>query len=491
MRSPRGARAVAIAVAAGAAAFLLLAIPAPAPRIGAAPAGARGFVWHRDSLWHALEATFVQERARGCSSAAPAAARIAQLRGAVDGLLTRPIAASDPRLDTLEARFFALAPSAAACPALVNDYVALYRRMREAVKWQSESWAVTDPIVSDRLYRALYGGRAAVEEVVLQAPAGVPAILSGRIEPSASPAAISHGVELRSGDIIVSRGGYPTSALIARGSDYPGNFSHVALVYIDSATHQISVIEAHIELGVAVSSFEKYLGDKKLRLMLLRPRADLPALRRDPLLPHRAAGAMLARARSGHIPYDFQMDYKDPSRLFCSEVASAAYHASGVDLWMRTSTISTPGLRRWLASFGVTHFETQEPSDLEYDPQLVVVAEWRDLDELFRDHIDNAVTDAMLEGAERGDVLSFPWYELPVTRLAKGYSVVLEWFGRIGPVPEGMSASAALRNRAYSARHARLAAAVGNAAGEWIASRGYRPMTWDLLDMARTAAATP
>ena len=95
------------------------------------------------------------------------------------------------------------------------------------------------------------------------------------------------------------------------------------------------------------------------------------------------------------------MDYTDPGKLFCSEVASSVYRELGVILWTRSSTISSPGLRRWLAGFGVTHFETQEPSDLEYDPQLVVVAEWRDPKALRDDHIDNAVIDVMLEGPRR------------------------------------------------------------------------------------------
>lgn len=46
---------------------------------------------------------------------------------------------------------------------------------------------------------------------------------------------------------------------------------------------------------------------------------------------------------------------------------------------------------------------TPEPSDLEYDPQLRVVAEWRDRDTLWQDHLDNAVVDVMLESAERGE----------------------------------------------------------------------------------------
>ncbi|HRP08016.1 MAG TPA: YiiX/YebB-like N1pC/P60 family cysteine hydrolase, partial [Gemmatimonadales bacterium] len=286
-------------------------------------------------------------------------------------------------------------------------------------------------------------------------------------------------------DILVSRGGYPTSALIARGSDHPGNFSHVALVHVDSATHEISVIEAHIESGVKIATAERYLADKKLRLMALRPRHDLPALQADPALPHRAASELMERARKGHIPYDFAMNYRDPGELFCSEVASSAYHGQGVALWMKLSAISAPGLRRWLASFGVRHFETQEPSDLEYDPQLVVVAEWSDPGTLRKDHIDNAVTDVMLEQAELGADLDPRWWDWPLARVAKGYSWVLNRFGQVGPIPEGMSAGGALRSRVYTQRHAALAGRVDSAAVAWEKQNGYPPPYWRLVEIAR------
>jgi hypothetical protein len=259
---------------------------------------------------------------------------------------------------------------------------------------------------------------------------------------------------------------------------------------VDSATHAISVIEAHIEAGVAVSTADQYLADKKLRVMVLRPRADLPALQRDPMLPHRAASAMLARARREHIPYDFTMDYTDPSRLFCSEVASAAYREAGLTLWMGISTISRDGLRRWLSAFGVQHFATQEPSDLEYDPQVHVVAEWHDAATLFDDHIDNAVTDVMLEGADRGATLSYDWYTLPVARLMKAYSWARVQGGGAGPIPEGMPAAAALRNRSYGAEHAARSAALRAAAAEWRTANGYPPAYWTLVTLARAYGAS-
>jgi hypothetical protein len=256
------------------------------------------------------------------------------------------------------------------------------------------------------------------------------------------------------------------------------------LVHVDSSGI-VSVIEAHIENGVAIAAAERYLEDRKLRIMVLRPRADVPMLAGDPMLPHRAATLALERARSGHIPYDFTMDYQDASKLFCSEVASSVYREQGMTLWTRLSTISTPGLRRWLAAFGVTHFETQEPSDLEYDPQLAVVAEWRDPEALRDDHIDNAVIDVMLEGAEAGDELSYPWYLLPVGRVMKAYSWVKVQTGSKGPVPEGMSAASALRNRQFSADQKAWASRVKLRAEEVEKAQGYWPPYWELVRLAR------
>ncbi len=227
------------------------------------------------------------------------------------------------------------------------------------------------------LYRLLYGNRIAIEEIMLQLPEiQVSSLIKGIDEPSSTPSANILGVIVHSGDILVSRGGAPTSALIARGNDYPGNFSHIALVHIDEKTKFISIIESHIERGVTVSSLEEYLNDKKLRIMVLRLRSDL--ISDNPMLPHQAAEYSLEEAKRKHIPYDFEMDINESEKQFCSEVASSAYKKYGITLWTGLSTISSKGTRNWLAAFGVKYFETQEPSDLEYDPQISVVAEWRD-----------------------------------------------------------------------------------------------------------------
>jgi preprotein translocase subunit Sec61beta len=449
--------------------------------------GGGSFVWDRDSLWNGLEAAFRLAREQGCADSIGIAGQLEALTTGVHRLTAEAFEPAHSYLDSIELAFFQAAPPVAACPAFLSDYVRAHAALRAAVKRQSLVWNLDTREARDRLYRLLYGARAAVEEASLQHPDRMVTLVPGTDEPSAAPSAVVRGVTVHSGDMLVSRGGYPTSALIARGNDYPGNFSHIGLVHVDAESGDVSVIEAHIESGVSIGTAEAYLSDKKLRIMVLRPRAGLPQLVADSMLPHRAATMALERARQEHIPYDFEMNYEDPSRLFCSEVASAVYREAGVELWAGISTISNAGLRRWLSSVGVRYFETQEPSDLEYDPQLVVVAEWRDAATLFQDHLDNAVIDAMLEGAERGHELEYAWTNLPLARVAKGYSWLLNRVGRVGPIPEGMSPSAALRSQAFSERQRRIAAGVVERAARFEQAEGYVPPYWILLGFAREA----
>jgi len=460
--------------------------PVPGPLAPRQP-----FVWNQDERWEALEASFVALRGMGCAglearidSGAAVAARL------IDQLTVGTHGPDDPLLPDLESTLFAMAPQVAICPDRARDYLGLVVRMRTALKDQSLRWDMNDLATRQRAYRLLYGGRAAAEEVLLQMPEGtVPRLIECTNEPSRTPEAEVLGMRIHSGDILLSRGGAPASALIARGNDYPGNFSHVAIVYVDPDSSVPQVIESHIEQGVAIASLPQYLQDIKLRVMVLRLRSDLAAMEADPFLPHRAAERALKRARERHIPYDFTMDIQDTSEMFCSEVVSSAYAVLGIDLWMGMSTISSPGVAAWLAGFGARNFVTQEPSDLEYDPQLRVVAEWRDPDALVKDHIDNAIIGALLEGAEAGERIPVRWYLLPVVRMVKLYSVILNSMGTVGPIPEGMSSTSSLRYTWLVDRHAAMKADLLADVERFRRENGYTPPYWELLKMARRAKA--
>ena len=471
--------------------YLLLLIPEREPSLPptAGSVQKQPFVWNQDFYWEALEAKYRQLQQSGCTDIQnQIATELIKTAGLLLQVSQKNLGPDAPDFADLEKRIFEAGPLVSGCNVLIPEYIRLVTDMRGVVKRQSELWDMNSDVSRITLYRLLYGGRTAIEEIMLQAPENAfPVMIKGTDVPSQTPAADVRNVKIHSGDILVSRGGAATSALIARGSDYPGNFSHIAFVYVDPETHEAKIVESHIEIGVVVSTVEQYLKDKKLRVMLLRPRADLPQIVNDPMLPHKAAELAYKRVKEGHIPYDFAMDYKDHSKLFCSEVASAAYEQFGVRLWAGISHMSSPGLRKWLSAFGVRHFETQEPSDLEYDPQLVVIGEWRDQATLKKDHYDNAVTEVMLEGAEKGDEIHYQWYLLPLARILKAYSVVMNLAGGIGPVPEGMSATAALRSQEYDKRHKAITDRLSLKADKFKSDHGYAPPYWELVKLARTA----
>lgn len=473
---------------------LLLLIPDPSP-LPPTPARGEAFAWNQDPVWEALEARSLAVRAMPNAEAdAQVDSALVTLRASLDDL--RALAEAPPRalgpaeqarLSRVEHAFFDAAATLAARPARAPELVELQSDLRQSMKQLSRTLPPSEATARRALYRALYGSRAALEEVMLQMPpADMPVRSEGVAEPSGSPSATLRGVTVYSGDILVSRGGAPTSALIARGNDYPGNFSHVALLHVSPAG-EIETIEAHIERGVVVAGIDTYLADRKLRVMLLRPRAALPALTANPRLAHAAAERARRTALAEHIAYDFEGNRRDPSQLFCSEVVAQAYGAEGLALWEGLTTTSDPDTARMLGAFGVREFETYGPSDLEYDPKLSVVAEWRDPEALFADHVDVAVIDALLEGARRGDTITHDWRMLPVARVMKAYSWVLNRFGRIGPVPEGMTATVALRVRALVERHAAIRARVEASAAAFQREHDYRAPYWELVRMAREA----
>ncbi len=453
-----------------------------------APPDREPFAWGQDDLWERLERAFDAARERGCETETPAIDEgLATLDAQLDRLEAAPVAADAPILSAIETDLFVLGARFGACPNRTPEFAERTGRLRRLAKDQSQRWDVEHQRASlTALYRLLYGSRAALEELLLQMD-NAPGLLLGVDEPSQAPSVEFHGVTLHSGDILASRGGAPTSAFIARGNDYPGNFSHIALLHV-SEDGVAQLIESHIESGVGVFSAERYLADTKLRIMVLRLRSDHPALVDDPLLPHRAATAAIEAAQAGHIAYDFAMDAEDGDEFFCSEVVSAAYADRGVTLWAGLSSMSGAGLTRWLSRFGVQRFETLAPSDLEYDPQVRVVAEWRDPETLFEDHVDNAILDVMLEGAERGDRVEYDATQLPIARLAKAYSILLNLFGAVGPVPEGMSATVGLRVQWLRERHDAIRAGVMQRVAAFRRAHQRRPSFFRLVAMAREAA---
>ncbi len=466
--------------------YFLLLIPIPQSQKEVQMASRKPFIWGQDKLWDQLEVSF--KNAKEIPS------------GALDSIVNKMtietdsifnenedklLKPNDPFYTSIEKRFFNIAPLIAAQKVKSDWYIRFYNQVRKKMKNDSRSWDMGHELTRNLTYRILYGMRATVEEILLQSSDDQ--FISTTFvsnEPSATPSVIVLGIEVHSGDLLISRGGAEVSAFISRGNDYPGNFSHVAIIHIDKETNEPYFVEAHIEKGVALASLDEYLNDKKLRFMVMRPRADLLQMIENPMLPYEASLYIYNESQTRHIPYDFKMDYYDSSAMFCSEVGSYAYKHSGIELWEFESTISSSGIINWLNDFGVENFVTQMPSDLEYDPMLSVVAEWRNKDILFQDHLDNAVMDALISRANEGENLDYNNWLLPIARTIKAYSFFLNLIGKDGIIPEGMDAQTALKNNDFVDRFNICKTSTESKIKSFREKNKYLPPYWQMVRMA-------
>ena len=466
--------------------YFLLLIPIPQSQKEVQMASRNPFIWGQDKLWDQLEVSF--KNAKEIPS------------GALDSIVNKMtietdsifnenedklLKPNDPFYTSIEKRFFNIAPLIAAQKVKSDWYIRFYNQVRKKMKNDSRSWDMGHELTRNLTYRILYGMRATVEEILLQSSDDqfiTTTFVSN--EPSVTPSVIVLGIEVHSGDLLISRGGAEVSAFISRGNDYPGNFSHVAIIHIDKETNEPYFVEAHIEKGVALASLDEYLNDKKLRFMVMRPRADLLQMIENPMLPYEASLYIYNESQTRHIPYDFKMDYYDSSAMFCSEVGSYAYKHSGIELWEFESTISSSGIINWLNDFGVENFVTQMPSDLEYDPMLSVVAEWRNKDILFQDHLDNAVMDALISRANEGENLDYNNWLLPIARTIKAYSFFLNLIGKDGIIPEGMDAQTALKNNDFVDRFNICKTSTESKIKSFKEENKYLPPYWQMVRMA-------
>lgn len=466
--------------------YLVLLIPLPSPKKKLSTPDSKPFEWKMDVFWDASEKAFLEAK-----SIPPLAldSVINSKTKKFDELISQfeavKVSPSDSILKMIESNYFEITPLIAAQNNKSAWYIECYNRVRKKIKLDARDWDMMNIDARNSCYRLLYGMRAAAEEILLQSnDDDFVTTMHVTDEPSSTPSVNMFGIKVHSGDLLVSRGGAEVSAFISRGNDYPGNFSHVAIIHIDEKSNEPYFVEAHIEKGVAIASVEEYLRDKKLRFMVMRPRHDIEEVRANPQLPQEAAEFIYEETQKRHIPYDFKMNYYDSSKMFCSEVGSYAYKQFGLNLWEFESTIASPGIVNWLNAFGVENFITQMPSDLEYDPMLSVVAEWRDRESLFQDHLDNAITDALIGRANTGKSLKYSFWKLPLGRVIKGYSLMLNLFGRDGIIPAGMSTESALKNNSFVSMFQDCKIATLVKIEEFKETHGCLPPYWQLVKMA-------
>jgi len=189
------------------------------------------------------------------------------------------------------------------------------------------------------------------------------------------------GLALKSGDVIVSRGNAYSSATISRITDVVTQFSHLAILYIDPNSKKKFIIEAHIEQGTIVTTWEKYINDGKIRALVLRQKNEQ--------LAHESAKAIYdhvlgyKKNNNKNIPYDFGMNLDDSNEFFCSEVVHHAYKLGSENMngsqFIIPQFLSKSTSRNVIKeSLGISNVNSFfSPIDLEVDTRFEIIAEFK------------------------------------------------------------------------------------------------------------------
>ncbi|MES2964508.1 MAG: YiiX/YebB-like N1pC/P60 family cysteine hydrolase [Bdellovibrionota bacterium] len=207
--------------------------------------------------------------------------------------------------------------------------------------------------------------------------------------------------ELKTGDVLISRGSAFTSAAIARIADADAQFSHAALIYVDDKTGQVETMEAHIEIGSVVAPLEKYLEDGKTRSVLFRHQDAALAVRaaklmREEILAYKAK-------HKDNYPYDFKMEEQNAKEIFCSELIRRAFElaSDGKEILPRLTSNVNPKNTKFIERLGVQTGETFLPGDVELEGRFEMIAEWRDYSRMSESHIHDAILVTMYDWMDR------------------------------------------------------------------------------------------
>lgn len=232
--------------------------------------------------------------------------------------------------------------------------------------------------------------------------------------------------DFKSGDVIIVRGTIHNSAAIARIGDVDSQFSHACMVYIDPRGRQY-VIEALIEAGATINRLHSALRSDLGRAVVFR--------HRDADLAHKAAEDMYTHVRASRgwfarrIPYDFSMELQGYDKLFCSKLIRQAYdEASGGACKLPAfPSRFERGARDFLDRIGVTARASFAPGDLELEPSMEAIAEWRDFERTSHLRLQDFVMMKIFEWMEeRGYRFKEPPALHIVSRLAR-ISAYLPW----------------------------------------------------------------
>ncbi len=144
---------------------------------------------------------------------------------------------------------------------------------------------------------------------------------------------------LRDGDLVFRLGIGPESEAVLHLDSAGGQYSHVGIVIGDNGTWRV----VHAVPGESADGIDR-VKSEPIDSFFLSTRAEHGAIMRlrgcDAAAAHRAA-CHAARYAARGVPFDYNYNWNDTSRIYCTQLVALAYGGVGIDLLSRIPRLST------------------------------------------------------------------------------------------------------------------------------------------------------
>jgi hypothetical protein len=183
--------------------------------------------------------------------------------------------------------------------------------------------------------------------------------------------------EFKNGDIMITKGVSFVSSTISEIT-HPGSlFSHIVFVHVDQTSKEVTTIESYVGKGVGIYKIAEALKNENARILVLRAK--------DTDLASKAADYMYNKVielkkKNKFIPYDYQLDFSDNSKLSCEEVAFDSFKQVSNGQLLIPEVMSEVTLKdeKFLNRIGIKKGSIMVPSDLETDSRFDIALDWTD-----------------------------------------------------------------------------------------------------------------
>ena len=200
--------------------------------------------------------------------------------------------------------------------------------------------------------------------------------------------------QFKSGDIIIVRNSSFVSAIISRIGDEDGQFSHAAMLYIDKKGKKF-ILESLISKGAVIVPFKEWKRHNlHSRVVLYRYT--------NPNVAKNAAKRLHQFIEKSHkkkytVLYNFKM-IPSHNEFYCSELVQYGYRLAGIKhLPTFPTSFHIISNHPFLKDLTIEAMKAFSPNDVEVEPSVDLVAEWRNYDLTRESRIEDVIQTKVLQ----------------------------------------------------------------------------------------------